>query len=402
MTAFVTGSSGSQIFKLLPGILPIAHCRVRFKAEAATPSHFREESAFFGTYQERCFMTMSDARKRRFPISAMVCLAVTSLVRFASGDQIVMNNGDTITGTINSAEDGKLTISSLVEGKVTVNLSDVKTFSTDQPIDLKLDDGSIVHQQVSTGAPGTVNTGAGAALAQQALSLSRVTEINPPPVAWTGSLVLNGLYTQANTTTEQLGVNADATRKTDADRITAGAGYLFALQKTGFGSTTTADTWFFTGEYDLYFTKKFYAYGDGRVEKDRINFLDLRLTPGVGVGYDFVAHKDAHLSGEAGISWVYEKYSSQPTANENVSARVGLHADKSFCDDKFKVYTDASYLPSIQNSSAYLVLFDAGARMALTKNMFTELRTEQNYSSTPGPGAKRTQSRYLVGVGWTF
>src|ERR1700679_989288 len=79
----------------------------------------------------------------------------------AAADEIVLNNGDRITGTIDSADGGKLMITSPIIGKVTVDFSNVKTFSTVAPIKIVLADGSIINQRVNEGAPGSVETASG-------------------------------------------------------------------------------------------------------------------------------------------------------------------------------------------------------------------------------------------------
>ena len=46
-----------------------------------------------------------------------------------------------------------------------------------------------------------------------------------------GSVVINGLLAQGNTNAEQFGASIDAMRRTDDDRITTNAAYLYGRQK---------------------------------------------------------------------------------------------------------------------------------------------------------------------------
>ena len=76
--------------------------------------------------------------------------------------------------------------------------------------------------------------------------------------------------------------------------MTAGARYLFGRQRdpdTG-DKTVTSDTWHVKGKYDYFFSPRFYGYLNGKVEQDNIANLDLRLTPGGGVGYQFAERPD--------------------------------------------------------------------------------------------------------------
>jgi len=138
------------------------------------------------------------------------------------------------------------------------------------------------------------------------------------------------------------------------------------------------------------------------VEKDRINDLDLRLTPGGGVGYQWVETPDLNFDTEAGLAWVYQDYTTEPTASEQFSARAAYHVDATFWGTNLKVFHDVQFFPSIQNVGNILLLTDVGLRVALTKTMFSQIKAEFDYNSEPAPGTSRTDVTYTLGVGWTF
>jgi Protein of unknown function, DUF481 len=45
---------------------------------------------------------------------------------------------------------------------------------------------------------------------------------------------------------------------------------------------------------------------------------------------------------------------------------------------------------------------DAGLRATVYQGFFAEAKIELRYDSTPAPGAKKEDVRYLLGVGWSF
>lgn len=68
-----------------------------------------------------------------------------------AGDEVQFLNGDRLTGKIVTATGGKLTIKTEAAGDVVVDLTKVKTFSTDQPVQV----GVKEQPPVATGvAPG--------------------------------------------------------------------------------------------------------------------------------------------------------------------------------------------------------------------------------------------------------
>jgi putative salt-induced outer membrane protein YdiY len=319
----------------------------------------------------------------------------------ALADQIVLVNGDRITGTIDSADGGKIIVTSPITGKLTIDMANVKTFSTDGPIKIVLSDGSVINQRVTEGSAGTFETAAGGTFASQSVPLAKIDKINPAAIAWNGNVVVNGSLSQGDTYSEQIGLSADLFRRTTIDRIEMQGAYQFAKQKVNGITSTSLDQWNLEASYNYFLTKKFYVLGDVRVEKNRIQNLDLRVTPNVGAGYQFVERPDFNANVEGGLAWVYEDYTNIAAPNENVSLRLAYHIDKTLWD-RLKLFSDCAYFPSLENSSKYIILADAGARLSLTKTFFTELKGIVNYDSHPAPQSHRTQTQLILGVGWTF
>src|SRR6266540_6988383 len=77
-------------------------------------------------------------------------------VSMALGDQIIFKNGDRLTGTVKSADGGKIVIETPMAGTVTADLANVSTFTTDQPIALQLQDGKQVRRKVVATTQGMV------------------------------------------------------------------------------------------------------------------------------------------------------------------------------------------------------------------------------------------------------
>jgi hypothetical protein len=340
----------------------------------------------------------------RYPTRRIISLIILFLATgatVATADQVVLKNGDRITGTIQTADGGKLTILSPIAGTITVSLSDVKTFFTDEPIKIVLQDGTIINQPVTMGADGTFETSPSGSLAVQAVPIGKIEKINPPPIAWNGSLVVNGSLNQGNTYSEALGATLGLLRRGVSDRIQFDGQYLFGKTKQNGITQTSTDQWYIQPAYSYFFTPHVYANANMRVEKNRILNLDIRVTPALSAGYQFVEQPDFNADVEGGLAWVYEDYTNTGTPDENVSLRLAYHIDKTLWD-KVKLFSDLAYFPSIQNAKDFLVLFDAGVRVALTKTMFSEFRGEADYDSHPAPGSVRTQTQLLLGVGWTF
>lgn len=328
--------------------------------------------------------------------------AVVSMTGFARADEIIFKNGDKLTGKIGVLDGGKLTIKTAVAGEVKVDMKDVQTFSSDAPIDLKLADGTVLHQPVVQGKPGTVDLAAGGNVAPQAISLDAVRKINEPPIHWIGTLTVGGFLARGNTNSEVLNAGADFTRRSEFDRITFDGNYNYSKAKdpaTGVKSTTS-DNWNTEAKYDYFINPKLYAYADVKVAKDRIAFLDLRFAPGVGLGYQWYETPDFNFRTEGGVGYFYERFTNDGT-HQNGSLRLAYHVDKKL-GDKVKIYHDLEYYPKFDSTADFFVTTDAGIRLTLTKSMFTEFKAQLDHNNRPAPGRQKDDTRYLVNVGWTL
>lgn len=334
-------------------------------------------------------------------IAALIVLSVLSSPVIAG--EIVFKNGDRLTGKIVSAEGGKLTIESAVAGTVIVDMANVQTFSTDEPIEMHLSDGTVLKQQVSTSpTEGTIATAESDAMAAQEIAVANVTEINPPPVKWTGSVNAGALLTRGNSETDQVSIGFDAMRRAEKDRISAAGQYLYGRQEdpdSGDEQTTT-DNWFLAGKYDYFINEKLYWFTGARIERDRIADLDLRFTPSAGLGYQWHESEVWNFNTEAGLAWVYEDFENDDS-NSYFAARFAYHYDRAI-NDKVKFIHNLEYIPSIEDIEEFNLNTDAGLRIALTDQMFNELKVEWRHDSEPAPGADENDLRYIIAIGWQF
>ncbi len=319
----------------------------------------------------------------------------------ALADEIDFKNGDKLTGKIVQTSGDQLTIDSSVAGTVIVKMSDVKTFSTDAPIVLKFKDGTIINDKVKAAEAGSVTTAGTGTAKSQDVALADLTAINPVQ-GWTGDLTIGGLITRGNSDTQQLNVGADATRRTDTDRIIGHAQYLYGRTKdqTTGNTTETTNNWTLNGEYDLFFDKQLYGYAVAGLKKDRIADINILVTPGAGLGYQWIERPTLNFNTELGVGYFYEDFSNDGS-NDYVDGRAAYHVDAKI-NDRISLFHDFEFLESLENYKQFYVNTDAGIRVALTTKWFAELKNIWNYDAAPAPGAKKNDLQWILSVGWLF
>src|SRR5215216_5596375 len=76
-------------------------------------------------------------------------------------DEVLFNNGDRLTGKVVSVDDGKMTIDTKLAGEVKVDMKDVKTFTTDAPVEIRMKDGERITARAAAGEAGRVKVDVG-------------------------------------------------------------------------------------------------------------------------------------------------------------------------------------------------------------------------------------------------
>jgi putative salt-induced outer membrane protein YdiY len=314
-------------------------------------------------------------------------------------DEVTLTNGDKLTGKVGEITAGKMKFDSPVLGEITIDMANVRTFTTDAPATIQPKAAPRVEGRITDGDATKVTTEAG-----QTFTLSDVKSVNPPPIKWTGFVLANLSIARGNTETVDAGVEALAVLRRDTDtandRFTLSGSYNFASTGTGDDSVTTEENVTASAKYDRYFTEKLYGYGIVTYEKDHIADLQFRLSPGVGVGYQWVESPTFNFQTEAGVSYVFEDFDPGGD-NDFVALRLAYHVDKKL-SDKVLVFHNVEYLPAFEDFEDYLIRADAGLQADLTKTFFSQFKVEWDYDSTPAPGRDKSDYRYLVGVGWRF
>jgi putative salt-induced outer membrane protein YdiY len=335
-------------------------------------------------------------------------VAVLAVLPFAAApalaDEVIFLNGDRLTGKIVSAAAGKLILKTDAAGEVTIDLAKVKTFSTDERVMVrKVDDTPALRTRVGVGAEGQVQTETTPGATPQTVPIKDIAMISPAIPEWHGSLSLNGLFTSGNTETEQIGFLAGLNKRWEHDRVTFGAAYTYGRQEDPESGekVTTVNYGRLSGKYDHFFTRKFYGYGLAKAEHDGVADLQYRLSPSLGVGYQWFESPTFNLATEVGLAYVYEKFEDED-ATDFLGPRLAYAVDWTPVA-ALKLYHSLEYLASFEDFVGdYLVNVVAGAKLKIAKGFFGDFRYEYAYDSTPARGREKADSRFILGIGWEF
>ncbi|HTW94280.1 MAG TPA: DUF481 domain-containing protein [Tepidisphaeraceae bacterium] len=314
-------------------------------------------------------------------------------------DQIVLKNGDKLTGKIGQIIGGSMTFTSPVLGTLTIKLADIKSYSTTEPATVQLKSGNIFHSQIQQGTPTEIRT------ANNLLTpIAEIKSVNPPPEVWTGSVVANGALYRGNTNSATVGISANASLRRDDpffnDRFTLSGDYNYGSTGTDGGTITTADNADASFQYDRFLSAKLYGYGDIGYAFDRIADLNLRLTPGLGAGYQWVESPDLNFDTEGGVTYLYEDYQTSGIVQE-AALRLAYHVDGKI-NPTLSAFNDFEYVAAYNDPANYVITADAGIQEDITSNFFSQFKVVYVRNDRPAAMRLKDDLTYLLGVGWKF
>jgi putative salt-induced outer membrane protein YdiY len=335
---------------------------------------------------------------------ALLCVSWISAVCVA--DEVYLVNGDRVTGKVTTLADNKLTVESDLAGKLIIDLNNVTTFKTNAPVEIQLKDGTAFKKQISKAETGRFAVEGDQNLKSQDFNVASITAINPPPKEepkWHGNISGAITSTHGNTNTLSESLSVFLTRRSEIDRTILSYDYLYGKQKnpTTGQKEVTQDQWKARGEYDYFFSKKFFGFIDARYEKDRIAELERRTTIGLGAGYQWIESDPFNFSTQAGIASRHETYTNGTPSSSQMSAQLGYHLDAKLTKTLMFI-NDLTYYPSLETSGDYFLTTTGELRAKLTEMIFANFKTVFDFDSSPAQGKGKSDVKYILGIGCTF
>jgi putative salt-induced outer membrane protein YdiY len=333
----------------------------------------------------------------------ILLITLVLFTQLSYGDEIHMKNGDRLTGKIVKLVDGKMIFKSDLAGEVTVELANIQTLGSDEPITVNLKDGTALQQKIIGSQAGRFSISGDETIKAQEFAVGDIVSINPPVPKWTGNLSAGLTSTHGNTKTESITGSTEIKKRTNKDRTLLSADYAKSKQDNPDTDQeeTIEDWWRAKAKYDYFFSKKMYGYLDGRYEKDAVAELDRRVTIGVGGGYQWIESADMNFSTELGLASLYEKYDNQTDSNSEVSAQLGYNFDKKLRKNLHFIH-ELTYYPALEKFSDYYLTTTGELRADVMKDLFVNFKTIVNHDDTPAIGSHKTDVKYFLGLGYSF
>ena len=329
----------------------------------------------------------------------MYVMAIVFASGNAAADEVVLNNGDRITGKLVELVDGKLSIKTEYAGTVKIDWDQVQSFSTDEPVYLKIGDNE-VRATVSEAESGTATLQSDDLLTTESIDLSRLESMSyekKPPVRVSGRINIGASSTSGNTNTDQLNGELEIVARSDKNRVIL----LAEINRQESDGEQTESNWITYFGYDHFISKKWYAYASASAENDKFKDINLRTTLGAGAGYQIFETKKTNWAMELGLSYVNTDYINEADS-DYPAARWAMSFIQKLFDSKIEFFNRDSVHSALDDSNNMFLRTRTGLRFPIVERMNSTIQYNYDYDNNPAPGRVKEDKAWLFTLGYTW
>jgi len=345
-------------------------------------------------------------------VQILAILAAFSFCSASFADQIVLTNGDRLTGTIMKSDDKTLAIKTEFAGDVTVQWPAVQEIHSTQALHLvtrgektlvgtvTTSDGDLV---VSTATRGTVNVPKADVTGLRNDEEQAAYEKSLHPTlwhGWAGGANVGFALTRGNSETKNLALAFTGDRKTQHDDTTMYANTVYASNDAaGAVPSVTANTTQGGARYAHNVTTRLFGYGSADFQTDALQGLNLRSVLGGGLGLHVINTDVTTLDLLGGLNYTRESYTTLSrnfaalTVGEELMHKLGVSTVLNE-----KLY----FFPDLNQTGEYRATFNLGTVTKLSKWLGWQNAFGDIYVTNPPAGKKQNDILLTTGLNVSF
>jgi putative salt-induced outer membrane protein YdiY len=354
---------------------------------------------------------------------------VLGLATAVFADQITLQNGDRLTGTIVKSDGKTLVLHTEFAGDVTLQFVAITRITTDQELHVSTVDkktvvgpvtGSDGKIEVATKGTGTVELPASSVvlIRNDAEQNAYEKSLHPGLLrGWNGGASVGFSIARGNSQTSNLALAVNAVHPTENDKLTV---YITSIYTNNdLASPSTVANLITAGvRYDHNLNARAFAFVGADFMSNVLQDLDLRGVFGGGLGYHAIKSDSTTLDFFAGVNYTHETYSNGPLVTPatvppsyvsygvtNKFAALTLGEELMHKLGKTTVITEKFYFyPDLSSgySGQYRGTFDFGTVTKISKWLGWQNQFSDIYVSNPPEGAKKNDLILTTGLNFSL
>ncbi len=335
--------------------------------------------------------------KKSFSRLLLVVLVFFPIIRVAASE-IVLKNGDRVSGRIVEQSDEAVILETEYAGKITIAKKHIEKIA-DRPA-LKVEETAKVLAAAVPPKPAAkgVATPASAPLAKAKPRLfgGRFMGIAD---GWDGNANIGFSYTSGNSNNTTMTTGLRAVKSGGRDNLTV---YVRSLWNSTHGTgrmVTTQNAFWGGARYDRNIDGKAFAFVSYDFERDRPKKLNFRSVVGGGFGHHTIKKERTQLDILAGAAW---NRTWQPGENHDTPEALAGTTLKHKFHDRLRFQKTFTYFQNVTDAKEYRFLFDATVSADVTKRIGFFVTIGDRFNNDPIGASKKNDFLFTTGMKWNF
>jgi len=329
----------------------------------------------------------------------LACLFLTAILLpgFVSADQLVMKNGDVITGDVGKIENNKVFIKPAYGSEFSVDLAEVVSIDAEKVFEVELEDGREMSAKIAGSAAEGEQTLIvdGAQMTVGTMALTQAAQPEP----WykrTSHIDLNVTRNSGNTNSKSNLLFADTRLRMGDHRHLAEL--TIARDKTNDVTTKKQDL--FRYSYNWLVNDPWYLGATASYERDPIKDLDHRYMVGALLGRDLIKDSRKFLTASIGMGYSDEKLAG--ISDSGATGLWNLIYEHDFRDGSIAFFHNQNLNYQFYGDNNMILKTNTGFRFDIVSDVYASISYRYDYESEPAAGTKDYDSTLAIGIGAAF
>lgn len=305
----------------------------------------------------------------------------------AQADEVVLRNGDRLSGTLLHLAQGRLTLRTPYADKLELDWSDVAAASTDAPV---------VVVRRGDARPLRLRLGPG-------LAPEEIVLLNPEPhesglgTTYSGRATLAASYVRGNSESERLYADGQLSARARRYRYEL-SGRIERRDDPLAGSSLA---WLASGNHDRFVSERRFVYGRASLEHDLAKDIERRAALGAGYGAQLLDAPAASVSLRGGLDYVVAE---RTLGGDERYPAFGwaLKAEASPWRLNVRLFHEHEGFWDLHDASRLFIRSKTGLRMPLVERLAATAQLNVDWEREPAPGRKPTDTTLLLGLDYSW
>jgi len=314
-------------------------------------------------------------------------------------DELLMKNGDRLTGDLVNMVGGELLLETEYAGRVSISLNEILAVNTDEDYEVLLKGEKIEgHLFFESETQFVLNQDLRLPiLLDDVKQISKKRNaLSPMLKNWRSRADLSLILSEGNSETKNYNVFIESILK----RNNSEHALALLINNEQAEAVLTKEQFDLDYGYKRFISDKWFASGTAEYFEDELKDIERRITISGGAGYQFWDNSVGELSIDLSMSAVQEKIGED--GDINPALRLGLDYRRLFFLNKMELFHRQTVLSIPDSERGQVYNASTGIRYELSTFVDTAFRIDTNHETKPAPGRAKTDLTYTIGLGLKF